>query len=140
MLEPKRVKYRKIHKPKIKDGVKELKVVFPQNGLYGLQILENGRISARCLEAARRVVAKKMKKKSKIWFTVFPDKSVTAKPIEVRMGKGKGAHDHWVCLVRKGRIVIEIDGLDVGSVVVKEALTLAGERLGLKYRVVVKKE
>ncbi len=139
MLEPKKFKYRKNHKPKIGVYKEEQKVIIGHFGTYGLISLNSGRISSRQLEAARRVISKHLKKRGQLWISVFPDKSVTSKPAEVRMGKGKGNFDHWVCLVAKGRLIFEIKSNALSFSEIKRVLKLAGERLPIKTRLVENK-
>ena len=109
MLSPKRTKYRKYQKGRIQ-GIKpnQTKLHF---GSYGLKVVESGRIPARTLEAVRRVFTRKFRRTGKIWIRVFPDLVVSAKPAEVRMGKGKGSPSFWVCRVQKGQILFEMDGI-----------------------------
>lgn len=140
MLEPKKTKFRKFHKPKVRFESYERKELVPVFGSYGLKVVEGGRITARELEAARRVIAKRMKKRGSMWVLVFPDKSVTKKPAEVRMGKGKGSVDHWVSLVRGGKIIFEISGDSLNKEIAVGILKLAGQRISLKTKVVESKE
>lgn len=98
--------------------------------------MENGRITSRQIEAARIAMTRHMKREGAVWIRIFPDKPVTKKPQEVRMGKGKGAHDHWVALVQPGRIMFELDG--VTTQVAKEALQLAAQKLPIKTKTVVR--
>ena len=109
MLQPKRTKFRKQHKGRIKGvakGGSDLNF-----GTYGLKALEPERVTARQIEAARRAMTRHMKRQGRVWIRIFPDVPVTAKPIEVRMGKGKGSVDRWVCKVKPGRVMFEIDGV-----------------------------
>ena len=101
-------------------------------GEYGLQALEPGWVTARQIEASRRSLVRFMKRRGKVWIRIFPDKSVTQKPAETRMGKGKGAVDHWVAVVRPGRILFEISGLS--EAVAKQALRLASHKLAIKTK------
>lgn len=132
MLQPKRTKYRKYQKGRIK-GIKpnttELKF-----GRYGLKSLETGRITARTLEAVRRVLTRKFKRTGQIWIRIFPDISVSSKPAEVRMGKGKGSPEYWVCRIQKGQILFEMDG--VSSQLAQQAAILAYYKLPLKTKFV----
>ena len=124
MLQPKRTKFRKQHKGRIKGvakGGSDLNF-----GTYGLKALEPERVTARQIEAARRAMTRHMKRQGRVWIRIFPDVPVTAKPIEVRMGKGKGSVDRWVCKVKPGRVMFEIDG--VAEDVAQEALRLAADR------------
>jgi large subunit ribosomal protein L16 len=105
-------------------------------GDYGLMSLDPGWITARQIEAARRVLVRYMRRRGKVWIRIFPDKPVTQKPAETRMGKGKGAVDHWVAVIRPGRILFEISGLDEEAA--KEALKLAAYKLPLKTKFVAR--
>ena len=109
MLRPKQTKYRKQKKGRIK-GI-EMRCTDVRFGSYGLRALESGRISARQIEAARRVITRRMKRRGKVWIKIFPSTPVTSKPVEVRMGKGKGAVDYWVCPVRRGTLLYEVGGI-----------------------------
>ena len=132
MLQPIRSKFRKAHKGRIHGTAKagtELNF-----GQYGLKALEPERVSARQIEAARRAMTRHMKRAGRVWIRVFPDVPVSKKPIEVRMGKGKGAPELWVCRVKPGRILFEIDGVAVQ--VAREALALAAAKLPIKTRFV----
>ncbi|MEP2202188.1 MAG: 50S ribosomal protein L16 [Tateyamaria sp.] len=136
MLQPKRTKFRKQHKGRIKGvakGGSDLNF-----GTYGLKALEPERVTARQIEAARRAMTRHMKRQGRVWIRIFPDVPVTAKPIEVRMGKGKGSVDRWVCKVKPGRVMFEIDG--VPEDVAQEALRLAAMKLPIKTRVVVRED
>jgi large subunit ribosomal protein L16 len=108
------------------------------NGAYGLQALEPGWITSRQIEAVRRSIVREMKRRGKVWIRIFPDKPVTAKPAETRMGKGKGSVDHWVAVVKPGRIMFELDGVAEETAV--EALRLAGYKLPIKTQVVRREE
>jgi len=134
MLQPKRTKYRKQQKGKNR-GIawKGSDISF---GSFALKSLENARITSRQIEAARVAMTRHMKREGAVWIRIFPDKPVTKKPQEVRMGKGKGAHDHWVALVQPGRIMFELDG--VSPTVAIEALQLAAQKLPVKTRTVVR--
>jgi len=130
MLQPKRTKFRKQHKGRIKG---EAKGGFDLNfGGYGLKALEPERITARQIEAARRAMTRHMKRQGRVWIRIFPDVPVTSKPTEVRMGKGKGSVDFWAAKVKPGRVMFEIDG--VGDAVAREALRLAAMKLPIKTR------
>ena len=131
MLMPKRVKYRKTHTAaRIKGPAKSgFTLAF---GEFGLKALEPRWITARQIEAGRVTIVRYLRKKGKIWVRIFPDKSITKHPAETRMGKGKGAPDHWVAVVRPGRILFEVEGLDLVSA--KEAFTRAGHKLPIKTR------
>jgi len=130
MLFPKRVKWRKQNRGRMKGQAgRGVDVAF---GEYGLQALEPGWVTARQIEAARRSLVRYMKRRGKVWIRIFPDKPVTQKPAETRMGKGKGAVDHWVAVVKPGRIMIELSGLPQDAA--KEALRLASHKFSIKTR------
>jgi len=134
MLQPKRTKYRKQHKMKTKGiAVKGGTISF---GSFALKSLEIGRITNRQLESARIAMTRYMKREGKVWIRIFPDKPITKKPQEVRMGKGKGALDHWVAVVKPGKIMFEIDG--VPSAIATEALRLAAQKLPVMTRTVIR--
>ena len=132
MLQPKRTKYRKQHKGRIK-GVASggTSLTF---GSYGLKAQEPDRVNARQIEAARRAITRHMKRAGRVWIRIFPDTPVTSKPTEVRMGKGKGSVDYWACKVKPGRIMFEIDG--VSEEIAREALRLGAAKLSVKTRFV----
>ncbi|HZS64698.1 MAG TPA: 50S ribosomal protein L16 [Xanthobacteraceae bacterium] len=130
MLQPMRTKFRKAHKGRIHGvakGATELNF-----GQYGLKALEPDRVTARQIEAARRALTRHMKRAGRVWIRVYPDVPVSKKPIEVRMGKGKGTPEYWVCRVKPGRIMFEIDGVPLQ--LAKEALALAAAKLPVKTR------
>lgn len=125
MLQPKRTKYRKQMKGRIKGlAYRGSTVAF---GSFGLKSLDDGRITNRQIESARIAMNRYMKREGKVWIRIFPDKPITAKPQEVRMGKGKGALDHYVAIVKPGRVMFEIDGVPLE--IAKEALRLAAQKL-----------
>ena len=134
MLQPKRTKYRKAHKGRIKGAASS--AVTLNFGTFGLKAQEPARITARQIEAARRAMTRQMKRAGRVWIRLFPDVPVSKKPTEVRMGKGKGTPEFWVARVKPGRIMFEIDG--VGEVVAREALRLAAAKLPIKTRVVAR--
>lgn len=132
MLSPKRTVYRKAHKGRIKGMAKGgFTLSF---GGYGLKALEPERVTARQIEAARRAITRAMKRQGKVWIRIFPDVPVSTKPAEVRMGSGKGAPEYWVCRVKPGRIMFEIDG--VANDTAKEALTLGAAKLPIRTKIV----
>jgi len=136
MLSPKRSRFRKQFKGRIHGDAKggtDLNF-----GTYGLKAIEPERVSARQIESARRAMTRHMKRQGRVWIRIFPDVPVTAKPIEVRMGKGKGSVDRWVSKVKPGRMMFEIDG--VTEDVAKEALRLAAMKLPVKCRVVTRED
>ena len=134
MLQPKRTKYRKAFKGRI-HGIAKSGFTL-NNGSHGLKALEPNRVTAREIEAARRALTREMKRVGKVWCRVFPDVPVSKKPIEVRMGSGKGAPEYWVVRVKPGRILFEIDG--VPADVAKEALRLGAMKLPIMTRVVTR--
>jgi large subunit ribosomal protein L16 len=130
MLMPKRVKYRKVQRGKMKGRAKGgIKLSF---GEYGLQALESGWLTSRQLEAARVALTRYIKRGGKVWINVFPHKPVTKKPAETRMGGGKGAPEDWVAVVKPGKILFEISG--VSMEVAKEAIRLASNKLSIKTK------
>jgi large subunit ribosomal protein L16 len=132
MLQPTRTKFRKAHKGRIKGiASSAIDLAF---GQFGLKALEPDRVTARQIEAARRALTRHMKRAGRVWIRVFPDVPVSKKPLEVRMGSGKGAPEFWVARVKPGRIIFEIDG--VALQVAKEALLLAAAKLPIKTRFV----
>ena len=134
MLMPKRVKYRRVHRGN--RGGQALRGSTVAFGEFGLQAIEPCWLDSRQIEAARRAITHHMKRGGKVWVRVFPDKSVTAKPAETRMGSGKGAPDHWVCVVRPGRVMFEVAG--VREDVARDALRLAAYKLPIETRFVIK--
>jgi len=132
MLMPKRVKHRKQFRGRMQGMAKGGTELL--NGEYGIQALEPGWINSRQIEAIRRTIVRRMKRRGKYWIRIFPDKPVTAKPAETRMGKGKGSVDHWVAVVKPGRIIFEVAG--VPEDVAREALRQAGYKLPIKTQVV----
>ena len=134
MLQPKRTKYRKQQKGRIKGiAYKGGTVAF---GSFGLKATTGGRLTNRQIESARIAMTRYMKREGQVWIRIFPDKPITKKPQEVRMGKGKGAVDHWVAIVKPGRIMFEIEG--VPQDVATEALRLAAQKLPLLTKVVLR--
>lgn len=136
MLMPKRVKYRKQQRGRMKG--QECRGAEVSFGEYGLQALEPCWITARQIEAARRAIVRFMKRRGKYWIRIFPDKPITAKPAETRMGKGKGAVSQWVAVVRPGRLMFEVAG--VPDDVAREALRLAAHKLPIQTQVIVRHE
>lgn len=134
MLMPKRVKFRKAQRGRM-NGVatRGASIAF---GTFGLKALEPGWITSRQIEAARIALTRKMKRDGKVWIRIFPDKPVTKKPAETRMGKGKGAPEFWVAVVKPGRIMFEVGG--VGTALANEALYLAAHKLPIKTKIVVR--
>ncbi|MDJ0754252.1 MAG: 50S ribosomal protein L16 [Ardenticatenaceae bacterium] len=134
MLMPKRVKYRKQFRGRMRGMAKGGTDL--QNGEFGLQALSPGWITSRQIEAMRRAVVRHMKRRGRYWIRIFPDKPVTAKPAETRMGKGKGSVDHWVAVVKPGRILFEV--ADVPEDIAREALRLASYKLPIRTQVIAK--
>jgi large subunit ribosomal protein L16 len=132
MLQPARTKFRKAHKGRIK-GVATSGATL-SFGQFGLKAMEPDRLTARQIEAARRAMTRHMKRAGRVWIRIFPDVPVSKKPLEVRMGSGKGAPEYWVVRIKPGRILFEIDG--VTTTLAKEALSLAAAKLPIKTRFV----
>lgn len=136
MLLPKRVKYRKTQKGRMKGNAERgANISF---GSFALKSMESSWITNRQIEAARIALTRYMKREGKVWIRIFPDKPFTSKPAEVRMGKGKGAPEGWVAVVKPGRIMFEIDG--VPTVVAKEALRLAAQKMPVKTKFVIRRD
>ena len=136
MLMPKRTKYRKVqtgrNKGKAKGGTR---VTF---GEFGLQSQEPGWITARQIEAARVAMTRKIKRGGKVWINIFPDKPITEKPAETRMGSGKGNPEYWVAVIKPGRVMFELAGVDEN--LAREAMRLAGNKLPVKTKFVVRED
>lgn len=136
MLQPKRTKYRKQQKGRNTGNAQRgTEVSF---GSFGVKSMENGWLTSRQIESARIALTRYMKREGKVWIRVFPDKPITSKPAEVRMGKGKGALDHYVAPVQAGRMIFEIDG--ISEVNAQEALRLASQKLPMKTKFVVRRD
>ncbi|AEP10434.1 50S ribosomal protein L16 [Micavibrio aeruginosavorus] len=134
MLQPKKTKYRKQHKGRIHGlATSGATLAF---GSYGLKTLDPDRLTARQIEAARRAITRAMKRQGKVWIRVFPDVPVSKKPLEVRMGSGKGAPEFWAARVKPGRILFELDG--VPETVAREALSLAAAKLPVKTKFIAR--
>jgi large subunit ribosomal protein L16 len=136
MLQPKRTKFRKMHKMKMK-GIanRGSQLAF---GSFGIKALEGAWITSRQIESARIAVTRFMKREGQVWIKIFPDKPITKKPAEVRMGKGKGAPEYWVAVVKPGTIMFEVEG--VSQEVAKEALRLAAQKLPIVTRFVTRRD
>ncbi len=132
MLQPKRTKFRKAHKGRIKGNAKGGTAL--NFGAFGLKATTPERVTSRQIEAARRVITRHMKRAVRVWIRIFPDVPVSKKPTEVRMGKGKGSPEYWACRVKPGRIMFEVDGVPAN--VAHEALKLAAAKLPVQTRVV----
>ena len=131
MLQPKRTKFRKMHKGRRRgQALRGSKVSF---GDYGLQAVDNGWLKSRQIEAARVAITRKMKRQGQVWIRIFPDKPITLKPAETRMGKGKGNPEYWVAVIKPGRVLFEING--VTPELAREALRLGASKLPFKTRV-----
>ncbi len=138
MLQPRKVKYRKQQKKSSHLKGVECKGISIAFGSFGLKATESSFITSRQIEAARIAMTRYTKREGKVWIRIFPDKPMTSKPAEVRMGKGKGALDHWVATVRPGRILFEMDG--VPTEVAKEAMRLAAQKLPILTKFVVRRD
>jgi large subunit ribosomal protein L16 len=136
MLQPKRTKFRKMQKGKMKGmATRGAELSF---GSFGIKSLEPAWITSRQIEAARIAVTRFMKREGQVWIRIFPDKPVTKKPAEVRMGKGKGAPEYWVAVVRPGRIIFEAEGVPLE--VAKEAMRLAAQKLPVQTKFVTRRD
>jgi large subunit ribosomal protein L16 len=136
MLMPKRVKYRKVQRGRRRGRSKGATSV--DFGEYGLQALEAAWVTARQIEAARVAITRAVRRGGKMWIRIFPDKPVTVKPAETRMGKGKGAPEYWVAVVKPGRVMFELEGVPCEQA--KHALTLAAAKLPIKTRFLVRED
>lgn len=136
MLTPKRVKYRKQHRPHAKGNAHKGHTI--TYGDYGLQAMDTGWLTNRQIEAARIAINRYIKRGGKLWIKIFPDRPLTVKPAETRMGKGKGSPEHWVAVVKPGRIMFELSG--VSEEVAKEAMRLASHKLPIKCKFVKREE
>ena len=136
MLMPRKVKHRKTHRGRLTGAAKGATTV--DKGDYGIQALEPGWITARQIEAARIAMTRHIKRGGKVWITIFPDKPITQKPAETRMGSGKGNPESWVAVVKPGRILFELSG--VPEEIAREAMRLAIHKLPIKARFVVREE
>jgi large subunit ribosomal protein L16 len=136
MLQPKRVKHRKTHKGNRRGLAQSGNEI--NFGDYALQSLGPAWVTNRQIEAARRAMTRKIKRGGKVWIRIFPDKPVTKKPAETRMGSGKGSPDHWVAVVRTGRVMFEMSGVD--EELAREAMRLAGHKLPLKTKFLVRQQ
>ena len=132
MRQPKRTKYRKAFKGRIKGTAKGgYSIAF---GSFGLKALEPERVTARQIEATRRAVTREMKRQGKVWIRVFPDRSITVRPAETRMGSGKGAPDYWVAIIKPGRILYEIRG--VTEPIARKAMSMASYKMPMKTKII----
>lgn len=135
MLIPKKTKYRKAHKGRIHGNAKG--GTHLNFGIFGIKALDPERITSRQIESARRTITRHMKRAGRLWIRIFPDIPVTSKPAEVRMGSGKGSPEHWVCRVKPGRILFELDGVSVD--IAKKAFELATAKLPIRTKFIVRK-
>lgn len=135
MLQPKRTKFRKMHKGRNRGLASGTNINF---GSFGLQAIDRGRLTARQIESARRAITRCIKRQGKMWIRIFPDKPITQKPLEVRMGKGKGNVEYWVALVQPGKILYELDGVTEEES--RVAFKLAAAKLPIKTTFVIKIE
>ena len=138
MLQPKRVKYRKVQKAKGNMSGNSMRGNQLSNGMFGIKSLDSKFITSRQIEAARIAATRYMKREGQLWIKIFPDKPITKKPLEVRMGKGKGAPEYFVAVVKPGRILFEISG--VPADVAKEALRLAAQKLPVKTKFITARD
>ena len=136
MLQPKRVKYRKSHRGRMRGLASTGNVI--TFGEIGLQALEPAWITARQIEAARRTITHHLKRGGKVWIRIFPDKPITKKPAETRMGKGKGSPEGWVAVVKPGRVLFELEG--VTPEIAQKAMALASAKIGIKTKFIAKEE
>ncbi|GHE66034.1 MULTISPECIES: 50S ribosomal protein L16 [Roseivirga] len=136
MLQPKRTKFRKMQKGRVKGVAGRGHTL--SFGTFGIKSLEPGWITSRQIEAARIAMTRAMKREGQVWIRIFPDKPITSKPAEVRMGKGKGAPEYWVAVVKPGTVLFEAAGVDIN--LAKEALRLAAQKLPLSTKFVVRRD
>ena len=136
MLQPKRTKFRKAQKGRMK-GISGRGHQL-SNGMFGIKSIDSSFLTARQIEAARIAATRYMKREGQLWIKVFPDKPITKKPLEVRMGKGKGAVEYWVAIVKPGRIMFEIAGVSLD--IAKEALRLAAQKLPVKTKFIIARD
>jgi len=136
MLQPKRTKYRKVQKGRMK-GVAQRGHLL-SSGMFGIKSLDSAFLTSRQIEAARIAATRYMKREGQLWINIFPDKPITKKPLEVRMGKGKGAVEYWAAVVKPGRIMFEVGGVPLA--VAKEALRLAAQKLPVRTKFVIARD
>jgi large subunit ribosomal protein L16 len=136
MMQPKKTKFRRAHKGRIKGNTKGGSAL--NFGQFGLKALEPNRVNAREIEAARRAITREMKRQGRVWIRIFPDVPVSQKPVEVRMGKGKGAVEFWAARVAPGRIMFEVDG--VPEAIARESLRLGAAKLSVRTKIVARME
>ena len=136
MLQPKRTKFRKVQKGRMKGNSERGNQL--SNGMFGIKSLDSNFLTSRQIEAARIAATRHMKREGQLWIKIFPDKPITKKPLEVRMGKGKGAVEYWAAVVKPGRILFEVGGVPLD--VAKEALRLAAQKLPVKTKFVIARD
>ena len=136
MLQPKRTKYRKVQKGRMKGDSQRGHEL--SNGMFGIKSMDSSFLTSRQIEAARIAATRYMEREGQLWIKIFPDKPITKKPLEVRMGKGKGAVEYWAAVVKPGRIMFEVGGVPLS--VAKEALRLAAQKLPVKTKFVVARD
>ncbi|WP_420574689.1 50S ribosomal protein L16 [Kordia sp.] len=136
MLQPKRTKYRKVQKGRMNGNSGRGHLL--SNGMFGIKSLDSNFLTSRQIEAARVAATRYMKREGQLWIKIFPDKPITKKPLEVRMGKGKGAPEYWAAVVKPGRIIFEVGGVPMD--VAKEALRLAAQKLPVKTKFIVARD
>lgn len=136
MMQPKKTKFRRAHKGRIKGNTKGGAAL--NFGQFGLKALEPNRVNAREIEAARRAITREMKRQGRVWIRIFPDVPVSKKPVEVRMGSGKGAPEFWAARVAPGRIMFEVDG--VPEAVARESLRLGAAKLSVRTKIIARME
>lgn len=136
MLQPKRTKFRKQHKGKMKGNAKRGSML--SQGTFGLKSMDTAWVTDRQIEAARVALTREMKREGKVWIKIFPDKVITKKPAEVRMGKGKGSPEGWVAVVKPGRIMFEAAGIPLAAA--KTALSLAAQKLPVRTKFIVRRD
>ena len=136
MLQPKKTKYRKVQKGRMKGNSARGHRL--SNGMFGIKSLDSNFLTSRQIEAARIAATRYMKREGQLWIKIFPDKPITKKPLEVRMGKGKGAVEYWAAVVKPGRILFEVGGVTID--IAKEALRLAAQKLPVKTKFIVARD
>ena len=136
MLQPKRTKFRKVQKGRMKGNTGRGHML--SYGMFGIKSLDSNFLTSRQIEAARIAATRYMKREGQLWIKIFPDKPITKKPLEVRMGKGKGAVEYWVAVVKPGRIIFEVGGVPME--VAKEALRLAAQKLPVKTKFLIARD
>jgi large subunit ribosomal protein L16 len=136
MLKPNNYKYKKMHKPRVSRSWGDFKNVWLSRGVYGIKVIESGRIKSKELDSVKKLVSKRLKKQGRVILGIFPDRFTTSKPLEVRMGKGKGNLKDWVCLVHSGCIIVEIEVFGSGTLLNLNLLLECMNRLSLKTKIV----